>query len=67
LARNPIGAIRGRRGVHDAFTTSLHRPEVGIQFGAGGATATEELAAERTRDPDWAIRRARCYLEAGAD
>src|SRR2546429_9498704 len=26
------------------------KPEIGIQFGAGGATAAEELAAEWTRD-----------------
>src|SRR5437868_14384032 len=30
------------------------KPEVGIQFGAGGATAAEELKAEGTRDPNWA-------------
>src|SRR5438874_8397831 len=27
------------------------KPEVGIQFGAGGATAAQELEAEGTRDP----------------
>jgi phosphosulfolactate synthase (CoM biosynthesis protein A) len=42
------------------------KPEVGIQFGAGGATAAEELAAEGTRDPEWTIRQARRFLEAGA-
>src|SRR5919201_238754 len=42
------------------------KPEVGIQFGAGGATATAELEAEGTRDPDWAILQARRFLEAGA-
>ncbi|HZW29483.1 MAG TPA: phosphosulfolactate synthase [Isosphaeraceae bacterium] len=42
------------------------KPEVGIQFGAGGATASAELEAEGTRDPDWAIRQARRFLEAGA-
>ena len=42
------------------------KPEVGIQFGAGGATAVEELAAEGTSDPEWAIGRARRFLEAGA-
>jgi phosphosulfolactate synthase (CoM biosynthesis protein A) len=31
------------------------KPEVGIQFGAGGATASAELKAEGTRDPSWAI------------
>jgi phosphosulfolactate synthase (CoM biosynthesis protein A) len=31
------------------------KPEVGIQFGAGGATTTAELQAEGTQDPLWAI------------
>ena len=43
------------------------KPEVGIQFGAGGATAASELQAEGTRDPDWAIAQAKRFLEAGAD
>jgi phosphosulfolactate synthase (CoM biosynthesis protein A) len=42
------------------------KPEVGIQFGAGGATAAAELQAEGTRDPDWAIAQAQRFLEAGA-
>jgi phosphosulfolactate synthase (CoM biosynthesis protein A) len=42
------------------------KAEVGIQFGAGGATSAEELEAEGTSDPDWAIQRARRHLEAGA-
>ena len=42
------------------------KPEVGIQFGAGGATAAEELAAEGTRDVAWAISQARRFLDAGA-
>lgn len=42
------------------------KPEVGIQFGAGGATAAGELEAEGTRDPEWAILQARRFLEAGA-
>ncbi len=42
------------------------KPEVGIQFGAGGATSAEELEAEGTRDPEWAIGQARRFLEAGA-
>jgi phosphosulfolactate synthase (CoM biosynthesis protein A) len=42
------------------------KPEVGIQFGAGGASATRELEAEGTRDPAWAIAQARRFLEAGA-
>ena len=43
------------------------KPEVGIQFGAGGATAPAELRAEGTRDPNWAIAQAKRFLEAGAD
>lgn len=43
------------------------KPEVGIQFGAGGATAAAELKAEGTRDPIWAIAQAKRFLQAGAD
>ena len=43
------------------------KPEVGIQFGAGGATSAGELEAEGTRDPGWAILQARRYLDAGAE
>lgn len=42
------------------------KPEVGIQFGTGGATTAEELEAEGTRDPERAIRQAERFLEAGA-
>lgn len=42
------------------------KPEVGIQFGAGGTSSAEELAAEGTRDPGWVIEQARRFLEAGA-
>ncbi len=44
----------------------LPKPEVGIQFGAGGASSVAELEAEGTSDPSLAIRRAKRYLEAGA-
>jgi phosphosulfolactate synthase (CoM biosynthesis protein A) len=43
------------------------KPEVGIQFGAGGASAPAELKAEGTRDPNWAIAQAKRFLDAGAD
>jgi phosphosulfolactate synthase (CoM biosynthesis protein A) len=43
------------------------KPEVGIQFGAGGASAAEELEAEGTRDAEWAIEQAEHLLDAGAD
>src|SRR5438874_1313562 len=43
------------------------KPEVGIQFGAGGATAAAELEAEGTRDPHWAMALAQRFLDAGAE
>jgi phosphosulfolactate synthase (CoM biosynthesis protein A) len=42
------------------------KPEVGIQFGAGGATPTAELEAEGTKDVGAAIALARRHLAAGA-
>ena len=44
-----------------------HKPEVGVQFGAGGDTSAEELEAEGTRDAGWAIYLAKRCLEAGAE
>jgi phosphosulfolactate synthase (CoM biosynthesis protein A) len=42
------------------------KPEIGIQFGAGGATRREELEAAGTRDPEWSIQLGKRFLEAGA-
>jgi phosphosulfolactate synthase (CoM biosynthesis protein A) len=42
------------------------KPEVGIQFGAGGATEAAALEAEGTIDPRWAIHQAERFIEAGA-
>jgi phosphosulfolactate synthase (CoM biosynthesis protein A) len=42
------------------------KPEVGIQFGAGGATTADELESEGTRDVGSAIELARAHLAAGA-
>lgn len=42
------------------------KAEVGIQFGAGGASAVAELEAEGIGDVDWAVMRARKHLDAGA-
>src|SRR3990172_9588341 len=42
------------------------KPEVGIQFGAGGASAAAALAAEGTRDVAAAIALAKRHLDAGA-
>ncbi len=43
------------------------KPELGIQFGAGGSTSTEELAAEGIKDVGWLIAQAERALDAGAD
>jgi phosphosulfolactate synthase (CoM biosynthesis protein A) len=42
------------------------KAEVGIQFGAGGASTAEALEAVGTGDVGWMIQRARRLLEAGA-
>ncbi len=42
------------------------KPEVGIQFGAGGASAVAELESEGVRDISLAIMQAKKYLDAGA-
>ncbi len=42
------------------------KPEVGIQFGAGGGTASAELQSEGVRDVSWAIQQAQKFIDAGA-
>jgi phosphosulfolactate synthase (CoM biosynthesis protein A) len=42
------------------------KPELGIQFGAGGSSVVKELEAEGTRDARWLIAQARRFLDAGA-
>jgi phosphosulfolactate synthase (CoM biosynthesis protein A) len=42
------------------------KPEVGIQFGAGGASDPATLAKQGTLSPQWAIHRARQFRDAGA-
>jgi phosphosulfolactate synthase (CoM biosynthesis protein A) len=43
------------------------KAEVGIQFGAGGTSSIDELAAEGTGDPGYAVKRARRAFDAGAN
>ena len=43
------------------------KAEVGIQFGAGGATRAEGLEAQGIRDVSWAVALARRLLDSGAD
>jgi len=42
------------------------KPEVGIQFGAGGDTSAAVLEAEGTRAAEWAVRQIRRFIDAGA-
>jgi phosphosulfolactate synthase (CoM biosynthesis protein A) len=42
------------------------KPEINIQFGAGGASSVEELESEGIQDPGRAIEEARRHLAAGA-
>lgn len=42
------------------------KPEVGIQFGAGGSTASTGLEQAGLRDAGYSIRQARRFVEAGA-
>ena len=42
------------------------KAEVGIQFGAGAAGPVEALEAEGTQSVEWAIERAKRFLDAGA-
>ncbi|MGJ0392453.1 MAG: phosphosulfolactate synthase [Methylocystis sp.] len=43
------------------------KPELGIQFGAGGATSAGELEAEGTKDVGWLIAQGKALIGAGAD
>lgn len=42
------------------------KPEVGIQFGAGGDSTTSELQAEGIQDIEYAVNQAKRFLDAGA-
>jgi phosphosulfolactate synthase (CoM biosynthesis protein A) len=42
------------------------KPELGIQFGAGGASTSGQLEAEGQKDPGWVIAQAKRFLDAGA-
>lgn len=44
----------------------LAKPEIGVQFGAGGTTTADELEAEGVSDPSRAIQIAKRCLDAGA-
>lgn len=43
------------------------KPEINVQFGAGGASSPEELESEGQQDPEMAVQEGRRHLDAGAD
>ena len=43
------------------------KPEIGIQFGAGGASAVADLESEGTRDAESLVRQGQRFLDAGAE
>ena len=43
------------------------KPELSVQFGAGGGTSAEELKAEGVSDVGWLIAKARRLIEAGVE
>jgi len=42
------------------------KPEIGIQFGAGGDSSRGELESEGTLDTDYAVKQAKRFVDAGA-
>jgi phosphosulfolactate synthase (CoM biosynthesis protein A) len=64
ISMPPQDLVRLVKRVNEAGLKA--KPELGIQFGAGGATAAAELAAEGTRSAQWVITRAKACLDAGA-
>lgn len=56
-----------QRVIEDVQKAGLKaKPEIGIQFGAGGDTTTGELRQEGTQDIDYAISQGKKFLDAGA-
>jgi phosphosulfolactate synthase (CoM biosynthesis protein A) len=73
--RGPYYTPMGRRYLEDPLVRLVEhvrkaglkaKPEVGIQFGAGGASRVAELESQGVQDVGRAIRLARRYLDAGA-
>jgi phosphosulfolactate synthase (CoM biosynthesis protein A) len=61
----PAGMLKLIEKVHQAGLKA--KVEVGIQFGAGGASTPEALKRQGTRDVDAVVDHARRYLDGGAD
>lgn len=43
------------------------KPEIGVQFGAGGSSRSDVLQSQATSDPDWAVDMARRFVDAGVE
>jgi len=43
------------------------KPEIGVQFGAGGSTRTGVLQSQAESDPEWAVGMARRFVDAGVE
>ncbi len=55
------------RVIEDVQQAGLRaKPEIGVQFGAGGDTSKSQLEAEGQQDTGYAIKQARRFLDAGA-
>lgn len=56
-----------QRVIEDVQKAGLKaKPEIGIQFGAGGDTTVSELRQEGVQDAEYAITQGRKFLDAGA-
>lgn len=56
-----------QRVIEDVQKAGLKaKPEIGIQFGAGGDTVAGDLRQEGTQDVDYAISQAKRFIDAGA-
>ncbi|KDQ59301.1 hypothetical protein JAAARDRAFT_34035 [Jaapia argillacea MUCL 33604] len=50
----------------DDWARLIPKPEVGIQWGAGGDASVQELEEAGTRDVQWLVERAEVFVDAGA-
>ncbi len=58
--------VRLTEAITDSYEIAP-KPEINVQFGAGGATDPEILEEQGQQDPEQAIEEGRRHLEAGAD
>jgi phosphosulfolactate synthase (CoM biosynthesis protein A) len=66
LAIDPDDMVRLTEVVAEDYDLQP-KPEINVQFGAGGASDPEELERQGQQSPEQAIEEGRRHLEAGAD